>query len=125
MKNLARILYVDSSAYGLRMTAIDNPVFRGETPRNIDIDLTSNLLHTIILYICWLIKEKAVVKYPVVVNKSQYGYDVHCPVLPGCHSQGDTLEDALENIKDAISTYMEMIADETKNAQVYEVEIAA
>ena len=36
-------------------------------------------------------------KYPVVLHKSAYGYDVHCPLLPGCHSQGDTVEDALEN----------------------------
>ncbi len=64
-------------------------------------------------------------KYPVVVNQSEYGYDVHCPVLPGCHSQGETLEEALENIKDAINTYLEMIAEENKNAQVYQVEVAA
>ncbi len=64
-------------------------------------------------------------KYSVVVNESQYGYDVHCPVLPGCHSQGDTLEEALDNIKDAIATYLEMITEETKDAQIYEVEVAA
>ncbi len=64
-------------------------------------------------------------KYSVVVNKSEYGYDIHCPVLPGCHSQGETLEDALENIKDAIAIYLEMIAEETKGTQVYEVEVAA
>ena len=64
-------------------------------------------------------------KYSVVVNKSRYGYDVHCPVLPGCHSQGENLEEALDNIKDAISTYLEMITEETKDAQVYEVEVAA
>lgn len=64
-------------------------------------------------------------KYPVVVHKSEYGYDVSCPVLPGCHSQGDTLEEALANVKDAILTYLEMIAEETKDKQVYEVEVAA
>jgi antitoxin HicB len=30
------------------------------------------------------------------------GYSVHCPALPGCSSQGDTLEEALENIQEAI-----------------------
>ena len=30
------------------------------------------------------------------------GYSVHCPALPGCSSQGDTLEEALDNIKEAI-----------------------
>ncbi len=62
-------------------------------------------------------------KYPVVVHKSEYGYDIHCPLLPGCHSQGDTLEDALENIKDAITTYLEMISDEIKGS-LYEVEVS-
>jgi predicted RNase H-like HicB family nuclease len=63
-------------------------------------------------------------KYPVVVHKSEYGYDVQCPLLKGCHSQGDTLEHALENIKDAIHTYLEMIADGEKGV-VYEVEVTA
>ncbi len=61
-------------------------------------------------------------RYPVVVHKSEYGYDVHCPLLPGCHSQGDTLEEALDNIKDAIAAYLVMISDEVKGS-LYEVEV--
>ena len=57
------------------------------------------------------------------MHKSEYGYDVHCPILPGCHSQGDTIEQALENIKDAIITYLEMISKESKGS-LYEVEVA-
>jgi len=30
------------------------------------------------------------------------GYVVSCPALPGCYSQGDTVDEALENIKEAI-----------------------
>ncbi len=62
-------------------------------------------------------------KYPIVVHKSEYGYDSHCPLLPGCHSQGDTLEEALDNIKDAIVTYLEMISEEVKGS-LYEVEVS-
>ncbi len=62
-------------------------------------------------------------KYPVVVHKSEYGYDIHCPLLPGCHSQGDTLKEALENVKDAIATYLEMISEEVKGS-LYEVEVS-
>ena len=62
-------------------------------------------------------------KYPVDARKSEYGYDVHCPLLPGCHSQGDTLDEALENIKDAIAVYLEMISDEVKGS-LYEVEVS-
>jgi predicted RNase H-like HicB family nuclease len=62
-------------------------------------------------------------KYTVVINKTEYGYDVHCPALPGCHSQGATLEEAIENIKDAITTYLHMIEEETKDSTVYHVEV--
>jgi Uncharacterized conserved protein len=33
------------------------------------------------------------------------GYIVHCPALKGCWSQGDTIEEALENIKEAIHSF--------------------
>jgi predicted RNase H-like HicB family nuclease len=64
-------------------------------------------------------------RYSVVVRETEFGYDVHCPALPGCHSQGDSLEEAVENIKDAIETYLHMIAEETKDSVVYQVEISA
>jgi len=64
-------------------------------------------------------------KYPVTINKTEYGYDAHCPVFPGCHSQGDTFEEALGNIKDAIKTYLQMIEQETRDEQVYQVEVEA
>lgn len=64
----------------------------------------------------------AKMRYPVVLHQSEYGYDVHCPLLPGCHSQGDTVEEALENIKDAITTYLAMIAEEISGS-LYEVEV--
>ena len=63
--------------------------------------------------------------YKVVLQKSEEGYSVSCPGLPGCWSQGLTEEEALENIKDAISEYLEVINDLTKNAVVREVEVAA
>jgi predicted RNase H-like HicB family nuclease len=42
--------------------------------------------------------------YKVVVtpDPDDGGFAVSCPAIPGCHSEGDTLEEALENIKDAI-----------------------
>ena len=47
------------------------------------------------------------VEYPVILKKSDEGYAVGCPALPGCWSQGDTEEDALENIRIAIREYLE------------------
>lgn len=36
------------------------------------------------------------------------GYHIWCPRLPGCHSEGDTREEALTNIKDAITGWLEV-----------------
>ncbi|MDO8585242.1 MAG: type II toxin-antitoxin system HicB family antitoxin [bacterium] len=63
-------------------------------------------------------------KYLTVIHKSRYGYDVHVPVLPGCHSQGKLKKEALENIRDAIFTYLAMSHRELKGAEVREVEVA-
>ena len=35
-----------------------------------------------------------------------------CPALPGCHTQGDRMDEALENIKEAIAGCLESLADE-------------
>jgi predicted RNase H-like HicB family nuclease len=41
--------------------------------------------------------------YQVYVEKGDdTGFVAHCPAIPGCHSQGETLEETVENIKDAI-----------------------
>jgi len=65
-----------------------------------------------------------IMKYLTILRKTQYGYDVHAPALPGCHSQGDTEREALANIKDAIKTYLAMDAIVMKDAKVREVEVA-
>ena len=50
-------------------------------------------------------------RYTVSLVKSEEGYSVWVPGLPGCASQGDTEQEALDNIGDAIREYLEM-ADE-------------
>jgi predicted RNase H-like HicB family nuclease len=63
--------------------------------------------------------------YKVVLKKSEEGYSVSCPTLQGCWSQGETEEEALENIKIAIEEYLSVLNDLIKNADVREVEVAA
>ena len=46
--------------------------------------------------------------YKVVLKKSEAGYSVSCPRLPGCWSQGDTEEEALDNIRDAIEPFFKL-----------------
>ncbi len=50
-------------------------------------------------------------KFKVIIKEDleDRGYNVSCPALPGCHSQGDTVEEALENIKNAIQGCMAVI----------------
>lgn len=63
-------------------------------------------------------------KYTIILRKSEYGYNVNVPALPGCHSQGETEQEAVENIKDAIITYLDMEKEELKGAEIREVEVA-
>jgi predicted RNase H-like HicB family nuclease len=44
---------------------------------------------------------------PIVIEGDADGYFVSCPALQGCYSQGDTYEEAVENIKDAIRLHIE------------------
>jgi len=47
-------------------------------------------------------------KFKVVIEQDEDGvYVVECPALKGCYSQGATIEEALENIKDAIRLHIE------------------
>ena len=53
--------------------------------------------------------------YKVRLHDSEEGYSVSCPGLPGCWSQGESEQEALENIKDAIQEYLAAIADVTRS----------
>jgi predicted RNase H-like HicB family nuclease len=64
-------------------------------------------------------------QYQVQIEKTDEGFSVSCPGLPGCWSQGATEEEALENIKDAIQTYLETVKEMTKGKNIRIVEIAA
>ncbi|MGD9628659.1 MAG: type II toxin-antitoxin system HicB family antitoxin [Pyrinomonadaceae bacterium] len=63
--------------------------------------------------------------YKVVLERTDEGYSVSCPVLPGCWSQGDSELEALGNIKSAIEEYLEVLDEQLEGADVREVEVAA
>lgn len=50
----------------------------------------------------------------VILEDETGGYIALVPALPGCHTQGDTLEDLMENIKEAIDLYMETLTEQEK-----------
>ena len=52
-------------------------------------------------------------KLKIVLERSEDGgYTVYAPSLPGCISEGDTKEEALKNIREAIELYLEPVPDE-------------
>jgi predicted RNase H-like HicB family nuclease len=67
-------------------------------------------------------------KYTVILEpQEEGGYTVRCLELPGAISQGETKEEALMNIKEAIGLVLEVISQELavqKNALILKVELA-
>lgn len=63
-------------------------------------------------------------KYRIALHKSEEGYSVSVPGLPGCWSQGATEHEALENIRDAIREYLAVVNDQLRGEDVREIEVA-
>ena len=52
-------------------------------------------------------------EYSVVVHEAEEGgYWVEVPALPGCYSQGETVEEALGNVREAIGLYLDTLREE-------------
>ena len=62
-------------------------------------------------------------KYRVILEESEEGFAASVPGLPGCHSQGATEREALENITEAIREYLEVVAELSRGQVVREVEV--
>jgi predicted RNase H-like HicB family nuclease len=45
--------------------------------------------------------------FPIIIEHDSNGYFVSCPALQGCYTQGDTYEEAMRNIADAVQLYIE------------------
>ncbi len=56
-------------------------------------------------------------KFSVLIEKDKEGgYVVSCPAIKGCHSQGETVEAALRNIREAITGCLKTLNERTKRA---------
>jgi predicted RNase H-like HicB family nuclease len=64
------------------------------------------------------------VKFKVALYPSEEGSSVSVPGLPGCWSQGDTEEEALQNIEDAIREYLSVAVEMARGALMREIEVA-
>jgi predicted RNase H-like HicB family nuclease len=55
-------------------------------------------------------------KISVVVEADDHGYYAFVPELPGCQTQGDTLEEAMANIREATELYLETLTKKDRKA---------
>ncbi|MDI6734976.1 MAG: type II toxin-antitoxin system HicB family antitoxin [bacterium] len=62
-------------------------------------------------------------KYKVNLKKTEEGYAIWVPGLPGCWSQGKTEQESLENIKDAIQSYLKTAEELSKMEETRYVEV--
>lgn len=53
-------------------------------------------------------------KVSVVIEKDDYGYYAYSPELEGCQTQGDSLEEIMSNIREAVELYLEILSEEEK-----------
>lgn len=53
-------------------------------------------------------------KISAVIERDEDGFFAYCPDLPGCHSQGDTFEEVLANIREAAQLYVETLDEEER-----------
>lgn len=64
-------------------------------------------------------------RYKDALVQSEEGFSVSVPGLPGCWSQGETEEEALANIKEAIREYFEAVAEQLRETEsIREVDVA-
>jgi predicted RNase H-like HicB family nuclease len=63
-------------------------------------------------------------KYKIALHRTDEGYAVSVPGLPGCWSQGETEAEALANIQDAIQEYLAARDELLRDAEVREVEVS-
>ena len=63
-------------------------------------------------------------KYKVALKQTDEGFSVSCPGLPGCWSQGQTENEALANIREAIREYLIVRDELLQEGDIREVEVA-
>lgn len=60
--------------------------------------------------------KKEILKYNIVLTKNGKGYTVTVPALPGCISEGRTVEETMVHAKEAIELYLEVLAEDGQKA---------
>ena len=88
-----------------------------------DLSVIINIVFVLSFSYCRIVSGGYFMKYKVGIKKTEEGYSVWVPGLPGCWSQGQTEEEALENIVDAIQEYLETVDELSKEKESRYVEV--
>ena len=64
-------------------------------------------------------------KYRIALHKSEEGFSVSVPGLPGCWSQGTTEQEAVESIREAIREYLLVVDNQLRGEEVREIEVTS
>jgi predicted RNase H-like HicB family nuclease len=57
-------------------------------------------------------------KVSIVIEKDDHGYYAYCPELEGCQTQGDSFEEVMDNIREAVELYLETLPEEEIKASL-------
>jgi predicted RNase H-like HicB family nuclease len=60
----------------------------------------------------------------VVIEKDEFGYYAYCPALEGCQTQGDSMEEVQNNIREAIDLYLSTLS-EVEKQEIFSRELTA
>jgi len=64
--------------------------------------------------------------YTVIIHDAEEGgYWVEVPALPGCFSQGETIEEALQNVREAITLHLEVLSEEGQQVPQDDIRLIA
>jgi predicted RNase H-like HicB family nuclease len=63
-------------------------------------------------------------KYKIALHRSDEGVSVSVPGLPGCWSQGVDEAEAIDNVRDAIREYLEVVEEQLQGVDVREIDVA-
>lgn len=62
-------------------------------------------------------------RYRVALHESEEGFSVWVPGMPGCVSQGETKEEALANITDAVREHLDVALESATEMKIREIEV--
>lgn len=76
----------------------------------------------------WLCQNRTVTKFAVVIHEEpQGGFWAEVPALPGCYSQGDSVPELMENVREAIAGVLEVLREQGRqpesNIQILDVAV--